>query len=238
LAYHGIDFTHFRPPLPGDSSAATAATNPPCALRILSVGRFCEKKGFPFLLAACQQLQAAGIDVQCRIVGFGPLEAQLRSHIEALNLTTNVTLVGQLTQDQVLQQYHWADVFVLPCQVMADGDRDGIPNVLLEAMAAGVPVVSTAISGITELVQSAHNGLLVPEKDATAIAAALRQLAHDAALRQRLGQAGYQTVRQRFTLEHNVGQVKDWLLAALRTYAPAERPLSPSLSPHLEAAIQ
>ncbi|MEM6436646.1 MAG: glycosyltransferase [Cyanobacteria bacterium P01_D01_bin.115] len=234
LSYHGIDLSRFtrHPDVPSPQSPRSGRP-----LQLLSVGRFCEKKGFAYLLEACQQLQIAGVNFHCNLVGYGPLQAALEAQIQSLHLTEQVTLVGQLTQDQVIEQYRQADVFVLPCLVTDDGDRDGIPNVLLEAMALGVPVVSTAISGITELVQSGQNGLLIPEKDAAALTLALRQLAQDAALRQRLGQAGSRTVHQNFTLTNNVGQVKDWLLHALRS--TAREPLWPTtLSPTLEAAIR
>ncbi|MEM6521995.1 MAG: glycosyltransferase, partial [Cyanobacteria bacterium P01_C01_bin.70] len=177
LAYHGIDLSRFRATAtaaaiaPSDlSDSLVAAIEPaspaPAPLQILSVGRFCEKKGFPYLLKACHLLHQAGVDFHCRIVGYGPLRAALETQICDLNLSDRIVIVGQLTQDQVIAEYRRAEVFVLPCQVTADGDRDGIPNVLLEAMAIGLPVVSTAISGITELVQSGQNGLLVAEKDA------------------------------------------------------------------------
>jgi len=231
-SYHGIDLTRFRPR--GEHAESLIWADPP--LNILSVGRFCEKKGFPYLLDACHRLKQAQVPFHCKIVGFGPLESQIQAQIATLGLDHDVTLVGKLTQDEVIEQYHQADVFVLPCLVTEDGDRDGIPNVLLEAMATGLPVVSTAISGITELVQSGKNGLLVPEKDADAIAAALTQLAHDPALRQDLGRVGSRTVHQNFTLEHNVGQVKNWLLSVLRN--PIQFPSSQTLSPTLEAVIR
>jgi glycosyltransferase involved in cell wall biosynthesis len=231
-SYHGIDLTRFRPQ---EDDAATEAETP-SPLNILSVGRFCEKKGFSHLLDACHQLQQTGVPFHCTIVGFGPLADQIQAQIATLGLADHVTLVGKLTQTEVIEQYHRADVFVLPCVVTEDGDRDGIPNVLLEAMATGLPVVSTAISGITELVQSGENGLLVPERDAAALAAALTQLAQDPSLRQNLGRAGCRTVHQQFTLEHNVGQVKHWLLGVLRH--PTSLPLSTTLSPSLEAAIR
>ncbi len=232
LAYHGIDLSRFTP----SSAVVPSATHEP--LQILSVGRFCEKKGFPYLLAACHQLQETGIDFRCRIVGYGPLETALTTQIEELGLGDRVTLVGKLTQAEVIAEYRWADVFVLPCQVTDDGDRDGIPNVLLEAMAMGLPVISTAISGITELVKSGQNGLLVAEKNAPAIAAALEKLARDRTLAQCLGLAGSRTVHRNFTLEQNVGQVKDHLLQALLTQ-PTHYPIkSATLSPVLEAMIR
>jgi glycosyltransferase involved in cell wall biosynthesis len=202
-------------------------------VKLLSVGRFCEKKGFPYLLHACHLLKESLISFECRIVGYGPIQAQLEALIEELELADHVTLVGQLTQDQVIEQYRWADMFVLPCLVTEDGDRDGIPNVLLEAMAMGVPVISTTISGITELIESRHNGLLVPPNNGADLAAAIALITQDDRLRLRLGQAGCRTVRQNFTLERNVGQVKDLLLNTLRTPAPL-----PQLSPSLEALIR
>ncbi|MDB9527262.1 glycosyltransferase family 4 protein [Oscillatoria sp. CS-180] len=244
LSYHGIDLSRFAPhQLPAAANpeampnlAPTPSRSP---LKILSVGRFCEKKGFPYLLQACCILKDAAIPFHCNIVGFGPLEKQIRQQIQDLELTEVVTLIGKLTQDQVIEQYHRADVFVLPCLVTDDGDRDGIPNVLLEAMATGLPVITTAISGITELVQSEQNGLLVSEKDGAAIATALTRLANDPFLGARLGKAGSRTVHQNFTLELNVGQVKDWLLQTLRrTATTVPYPVSPSLSPNLETAIR
>ena len=249
LSYHGIDLRRFRPeprPFLGQSSCDLQLQAPAteglalekqAPLKILSVGRFCEKKGLNYLLDACHHLKQSGIAFHCNLVGYGPLQAQLEEQIQAQGLTDAVTLIGKLAQDQVIEQYRQADVFVLPCQVTADGDRDGIPNVLLEAMAVGVPVISTAISGITELVQSGQNSLLVPEKDAAAIAANLAQLAPDPALRQRLGTAGSQTVHEHFTLGHNVGRVRSLLLSALLAQSPTHANLS-TFSPHLEALVR
>ncbi|NJL47538.1 MAG: colanic acid biosynthesis glycosyltransferase WcaL [Leptolyngbyaceae cyanobacterium SM2_5_2] len=248
LSYHGIDLTRFNPSesetrflspdLGAESSSLpeTGVLQPEIQLlgleatpvKILSVGRFCEKKGFPYLLQACHLLKESLINFECRIVGYGPLQAQLNAMIQELDLADQVTLVGQLTQDQVIEQYRWADMFVLPCLVTEDGDRDGIPNVLLEAMAMGVPVISTTISGITELIEPRQTGLLVPPENVTDLAAAIALLTQDDQLRHCLGQAGCRTVRQNFTLERNVGQVRDLLLTTL--CAPmAALPLSPSL---------
>jgi len=119
-------------------------------------------------------------------------------------------------------------VFVLPCQVTADGDRDGIPNVLIEAMAMELPVISTAISGITELIVSGENGVLVPEKDPSAIAQALIQLAEDPEQRRTLGIAGRKTVTENFALEKNVAQVKALLLNTLTRHSASPINLSSS----------
>ena len=233
LAYHGIDLKRFTPqpaldePTPVSPFAVpNSAPNFPHAepsqaapVQLLSVGRFCEKKGFFYLLNACRQLQEQDISFHCSIVGYGPMQAQMDAWIQDYRLESVVTLVGKLTQDQVVEQYQQADVFVLPCVVTDEGDRDGIPNVLLESMAMGVPVVSTDVSGIGELVDSGQNGLLVPERDATALAIAIGQLVNSAALRSRLGEAGQRTVHQQFTLAQNVGDVKDYLLRSLNAVA-------------------
>lgn len=212
LAYHGLDVTRFSP--------APRAQTPAVPL-ILSVGRFCEKKGFPYLLKACHLLKQAGMPFHCAIVGYGPLEDAIRQQISELGLTDHVTLVGKLTQDQLIEYYQKADLFVLPCLVTDDGDRDGIPNVLLEAMAMELPVVSTDISGISELVKPNNNGMLVPEKNELALAQALESLICQPELRTTLGQAGRLTVLQKFGLSRNVGAVKDWLLEAIK------QPMSP-----------
>lgn len=207
LAYHGLDVARFSPK-PRDQSSEFPL--------ILSVGRFCEKKGFPYLLEACRLLKQIGIPYRCAIVGYGPLESEIQQQISERDLSDSVTLVGQLTQDQLIEYYQQADMFVLPCIVTEDGDRDGIPNVLLEAMAMELPVVSTDISGISELVTSNSNGILVPEKDALSLAQALEALIRQSELRTTLGAAGRLTVLEKFGLTRNVGAVKDWLVAAVK----------------------
>lgn len=212
LAYHGLDVNRFSP------APKTQQSEIPL---ILSVGRFCEKKGFPYLLKACHTLKQVGLSFRCAIVGYGPLEKSIRKQISTLGLDDHITLVGKLTQDQLIEYYQQADIFVLPCLVTDDGDRDGIPNVLLEAMAMEVPVVSTTISGISELVESNQNGVLVPEKDALSLAQALEGLMRQPELRTTLGKAGRLTVLEKFGLTRNVGAVKDWLLQAI------EKPMKP-----------
>ena len=207
LAYHGLDIGHFTP------APRTQTSNVPL---ILSVGRFCEKKGFPYLLKAYHLLKQVGLSFRCVIVGYGPLENSIRQQISDLELNNHVTLIGKLTQDQLIEYYQQADMFVLPCLVTDDGDRDGIPNVLLEAMSMELPVVSTNISGISELVRSNANGVLVPEKDAPSLAQALEALVRQPELRTTLGKAGRLTVLNKFGLSRNVGAVKDWLLRAVK----------------------
>lgn len=202
LSYHGVDLSRFS------SQAGNRREHPPATPIILSVGRFCEKKGFTYLIQACHRLKQKGKPFVCRIVGFGPLQEQLEELIETLALRDSVLLVGKMTQDKLVQEYRQAHLFVLPCLVTDDGDRDGIPNVLVEAMATGIPVVSTSVSGIVELVDHMENGLLGPEKDLEALTAAMETLLDDPGLRERLGANGRQKVTAGFSLDQNTAKLR------------------------------
>jgi len=212
-AYHGVDAEKFAPRAP--------AAEPGVPL-VLSVGRLREKKGFATLIEACAQLADAGVAFRCEIVGYGPEHDRLQALIESKGLGATVTLPGRLTHEQIVEKYRAATVFVLPCQVAADGDRDGIPNVLLEAMAMRLPVVSTAVSGIPEAVEHGSNGLLVDPENASALAQAVRTLLRSPDLRAELGARGRITVLRRFSNESNLGLLRDLLSAAARrAYHPA-----------------
>ena len=167
---------------------------------ILSVGRLVEKKGFPDLLHACARLKQAGYRFRCAIYGEGPLHDELAALIERLGLSGEVALAGACSQRELIPIFQHADVFVLAPFVTADGDRDGIPNVLVEAMACGLPVVSTSVAGIPELVKPDQNGLLVAPHDADALFAALAALLADPDRRKQLGEAARRTVVEHFDL--------------------------------------
>lgn len=158
--YHGIDCTRLCPGHPDK-----AAKRP----IILSVGRLRTKKGLDILIDACARLRKRGLDFACEIIGYGPEEANLRRKITKLGLIDQVTLVGKLGHDAVLERMRAATIFALPCRIDADGDRDGIPNVILEAMAMGLPVVSTPVSGVPEIVTHGSTGHLVPPDDPDAL---------------------------------------------------------------------
>lgn len=192
LAYHGVDTDKFSP------AGEDAAPGVPV---ILSAGRLVEKKGFPSLLRACAMLRDKGYSFRCVVVGEGPERGRLEEMIRILDLPDAVSLPGECSQEELLRYYQRATVFALPCCVLQDGDRDGIPNVLLEAMAVGLPVVSTPVSGIPELIGNGDSGLLVPERDEGALASALELLIQDDALRDRLGQRGRQAVATDFDPE-------------------------------------
>ena len=150
-------------------------------------------------MQACRILKDHGHRFQCRIVGEPDEESQLvQQLICELSLEDTVVIEPGVTQDELRTLYRQATMFVLPCQIVDNGDRDGIPNVLAEAMATGLPVVSTDISGIPELVIHRDNGLLVPQRDVYALAKAMEELLTDAQLRQRLGQAGRGTIGRIF----------------------------------------
>jgi glycosyltransferase involved in cell wall biosynthesis len=200
--YHGLNLSLFNP----IGEGADTEIAPPL---ILSVGRLVEKKGFTLLVEACRLLKDKGYQFNCWIVGGEDQHAEaIRSLIKQLNLVETVVLPGAVTQEELRQIYARATVFALPCQVTASGDRDGIPNVLVEAMAMELPVVSTDISGIPELIDHRANGLLIPQKDAVALAAAIEELLNDAALRQTLGKAARAKVRRSFDAHKNIQKLK------------------------------
>jgi glycosyltransferase involved in cell wall biosynthesis len=199
LIYNGVDLHWFRPAPPAGTSSA-----PPL---ILSASRLVEKKGYFDLLHACHRLKEAGYRFQCLIYGDGPLHNQLAEMIERLGLEDEVRLAGACTQQELLPALQHADMFALTPFVTDTGDRDGIPTVLIEAMACGLPVVSTTVAGIPELVRHDHNGLLAAPHDVDAIAAGLAALLDDEPRRQRLGAAARQTVVERFDLRASARQL-------------------------------
>ncbi len=193
--YHGLDTTQFTP----REKIATAIERP----LILAVGRFVEKKGYTFLVEACQILKEQNHNFECRIVGGGDAE-KIKRRIAELNLGNTVFIDAAVTQEKLREIYAQATMFVLPCQIIDNGDRDGIPNVLAEAMAMGLPVVSTNISGIPELVTNYEDGLLVPQKDAAALAKAIAELLNDEPLREKLSVNARAKVCRIFDAQVNV----------------------------------
>ncbi|HOX24760.1 MAG TPA: glycosyltransferase family 4 protein [Candidatus Krumholzibacteria bacterium] len=187
-------------------------------LRILAVGRAAEKKGFTHLLDALAILSSQRIDWTGHLVGGGPLLDDLRRQAASLSLR-NLEIAGPLQQAEIRSLLAAADVFVLPCVAARDGDVDGIPVALMEAMASGCPVVSTRISGIPELVVDGRTGLLAEPGDASGLAAAIRRLADEPELAARLADAGRTHVAQSFNLETETSRLADFfrdLIAAPR----------------------
>jgi colanic acid/amylovoran biosynthesis glycosyltransferase len=174
--------------------------------RILSVGRLVEKKGHRYLIEALAQLRDRGYDFECTIIGEGPEYSFVQRLIVEHCLDDRVELHGAATQDVIRQFYATSDIFVLPCVIARDGDRDGIPVSIMEAMAAGLPVISTTISGIPELVTDGA-GLLVPPGQVDALMDAIARLVDDSELRRRLAEHGQQIVEHKFSVQRGGQQL-------------------------------
>ena len=207
LAHHGIDVSRFD----GIDKDSVNAEIP----LILTVARFCEKKGLEYLIQACRILVDRGVAFRCQMVGYGPLENKLREMIASLDLQDKVSLLGKMTQDQLADLYAQSNLFALPCVVLENGDRDGIPNVLFEAMVSGVPVVSTDIEGVGELIEHRKNGLIVDQRDASALANAMQLLITTPGLRNELARSGRQTVLTNFTRQASAKHVYEILASVL-----------------------
>lgn len=193
LVYHGIDLGLF--------GARKASRTPAEGKKlILSVGRLVPKKGHDDLIAACAALHERGVDFRCRIVGEGPLRAELQAQIEAAGLAEIVTLDGAMTHADLIALYGHADLFALAPRITEDGDRDGIPNVIAEAMAIGVPIVSTSVSGIPELVRDGETGRLVPPRDPDSLARAMEAVLADPETARGLARAGRERLEGEFDL--------------------------------------
>jgi glycosyltransferase involved in cell wall biosynthesis len=184
---------------------------PPGPARIVSVGRLVDFKGFPTLLRAVAALRKRRLDVSCDIVGDGPMEAELRALVSSLGLDGSVRLHGALSQEQVRELLRGATCSVLACERGRDGQMDGIPVFLMEALALGVPAVTTRISGVPELVEDACTGLLVDPGDPESLAAALARLLSDTVLARQLAEAGRRRVERDFDLERNAAALGDLL---------------------------
>lgn len=204
LVYHGIDLGRFKAPQKARSGHDGSDAQAPVLL--LSVGRPVEKKGYDVLLDALSELPAS-LHWRFRHIGDGALTEQLMAQARSLAIDDRVEWYGARTQDEVVASYREADMFVLPCRIAADGDRDGLPNVLLEAQTQGLVCVSTHVSGVPELITDGESGLLIPPDDVDALLTALTQLIQSPALRQRLGDAGLHKVQTEFSHDHGLQQL-------------------------------
>src|SRR6267378_132900 len=200
--YNGIDLEPFPDLLPPQANAAP---------RIISVGRLVAFKGFEHLIDACGELARRGLDFTCEIIGDGPLRDDLQAKIDMLNLSSRVSLLGSLSQVAVLEKLRSADIFALASVTDPQGASDVFPTVIIEAMTAARPVVSTRLAGIPESVVHGETGLLVPPEDTMSLAEALSRLIEDSGLRSRLGRAGRARVEQHFRIEHTVAPLVELL---------------------------
>ena len=191
-----------------DPAAFPQASPAPGRPRLVSVGRCIEKKGFADLIDACALLRERGVDFECAIVGGGPLEEALRSRVAGHGLEEHVRLTGPQPQEEVRKLLCAANVFVLACATEADGGMDNFPTVIVEAMASGLPVVSTRLAGVPEMVEDGVTGLLVGEKQPAALADAIAKLLADPDKARRYGACGKAAVAGRFASGVTVAQLR------------------------------
>jgi len=169
-------------------------------IRFLSVGRLVAFKGFDILIDACAELQKCGLNFNCEIIGEGALGEELEQRVSRQNLRERIHFAGEQSQNYVLAALQRCDIFVLASAPDERGASDIFPTVIAEAMASGKPVVSTTVAGIPELVANRETGLLVPPRDARALADAMEQLARDENLRADFACAGRLRIEQQFAI--------------------------------------
>jgi glycosyltransferase involved in cell wall biosynthesis len=199
LAYHGIDLQLFK------ADGRRVGARPP--FEILTVARMTPKKGLATVYQALRQLKDQGVVFRHTLIGDGEQRSDIEVLRRRLGLESDTRLLGTRPHEDVCRCFREADLFVLGCEQAANGDRDGIPNVILESMAMGVPVVATAFSAIPEAIQSEHNGILAEPARPEALAAAMRIALEDVRLRRRLIANGLETVRTRFDNRALVGEL-------------------------------
>ena len=183
-------------------------------LRLLAVGRLVLLKGFDVLVDACAMLRDRGVAVEVRIVGQGPEQAALQAHIDEAGLSDRIHLVGPIGQDHIVEQYHWADAYVM------SSFMEGLPVVVMEAMATGMPVVATEVAGMSELVVDGHNGLLVRMGRPDLLGDAIARLAADPQAREQMGTAGRASVLAESTPRQTGPAMADFLRSVLTTGRP------------------
>jgi glycosyltransferase involved in cell wall biosynthesis len=196
LIYHGVPLAQ-----PGED---VHPDRPRAEPLVLAVGRLQPKKGFATLIEAARILRDRGVAFHCVIAGEGPERKTLEAALDRLRLRERVHLAGECTQSELGKLFRSARVFVLPCIIAPDGDRDGLPNVILEALAAGVPVVTTPVAGIPEVIEEGRTGLLAPAGDAPALAARIEELLKNETLCRRMAVLGRSVVEEQFNLARNV----------------------------------
>lgn len=186
--YNGIDMSRFA-----------ASEIPSGRPLILSVGRYIEKKGFCTLVEACARLE--GMDFECQIIGHGPLEESLKEQAALLGVENRVHITGPKTESEIRSLLARARMFVLPCLTAHDGSMDNLPTVIMEAMAAGLPVVSTEVAAVPEMVADGVTGHVVPERNPEAMAGAMKRLLEDKGAAREMGRRGREKCRELFDLQ-------------------------------------
>ena len=194
--YNGLDLAEF--------GRVDFSSTPPL---IIAVGRLIPKKGFGDLINTCALLSERGKSFRCEIIGEGPLENELRRQIGELGLQNNVALPGVKPQTPLRRRLAAANVFVLPSVIDPDGGMDNLPTVIMEAMATGLPVVSTNLGGIPEMVVENETGFLVQPGNVVAMADAIEKVISDCSFAARLGRCGHERAQALFSIEKNVREL-------------------------------
>ncbi|WP_342361700.1 glycosyltransferase family 4 protein [Terrarubrum flagellatum] len=215
LVYHGLDLERF--PAGASPLLGRDGSSPDKPVRLLTVARAVEKKGLDVLLNALARLPAAA-HWRWTHIGGGALTGALKQQAAQLGIADRCEFLGARDQQEVLARYRSSDIFVLPCRIADDGDRDGLPNVLIEAASQGLCAISTPVSGVPELIEDGVDGVLVPPDDVDALLNELQRLIADPALRQKLGKAALRKTHRQF--DHRVGAAQ--LMALFAGSAPDE----------------
>ncbi len=206
LVYHGVDLARFSHR--SSEPARRDGRDPADPVVILSVGRLVEKKGTDVLLEALARLPR-GLHWRLVHAGGGPLKRALQRRARALGIAGRVAWLGALSQDELLREYRAADLFVLACRIARNGDRDGLPNVLMEAQSQSLACLATRVAAIPELIEDRVTGVLVDPESPDQLATALGELVGDPEQRRRLGRAGQVRLVARFGIEQNLAPLAD-----------------------------
>jgi colanic acid/amylovoran biosynthesis glycosyltransferase len=191
--------------------ATQRVREPGTPLEVVAVGRLVEQKGFPFLIEAVGLAAKAGQVVNVTLIGDGPMQAELEALADRHGVRERIRFAGRVGHAQTLATMGASDVLIAPSVIAKNGDRDGIPNVILEAMACGLPIIGTAVSGIPEVVRTGDTGHLVPSEDAAAIAQAIAALHADPVGARAMGERARRFIEQRFSMDGNVGELIEHL---------------------------
>ncbi|MEM7214376.1 MAG: glycosyltransferase family 4 protein [Pseudomonadota bacterium] len=204
LVYHGLDLSRFPPPPERDDQRDGSSEQHP--IRLMTVGRAVAKKGIDTLLHALAALPE-NLHWRWTHIGGGPLKQELQNLADELDIAQRCEFRGALPQKEVLETYRKTDIFILPSRIDETGDRDGLPNVIVEAQSQRLPVLSTNISGIPELIKSGENGVLIEPDDVKALTSAIEQLSTEPRKRVQMGEAGEKRVRGAFSHKQTIGEL-------------------------------
>ncbi|CAN5815343.1 glycosyltransferase family 4 protein [soil metagenome] len=196
--YNGLDLACFPYQEPVDRP-----------LHIAAVGRLVEKKGFGVLIDACALLRDRGVDFSCEIIGGGELEAELQARISARNLDGWINMTGPLPQSEVKRRLTQAALLAAPCVTGTDGNKDGLPTILIEAMALGTPCISTDVTGVPEIVHHGETGLIAGQDDPDSLAQTFEQLLDDRDLQVQLARRARRLVEERFDIHRNAAEIRE-----------------------------